>query len=281
MDEHPERITFWTDAIRANQGWIQARNIGFHNMFDHTGSKQMQSTARVRLEKFWIARAWQCGTRLDVSTHQHRLENSGRGSGTGDTLESSGSHSGQGERWRVQSFRDRIDFAHIIERIASDTFGIARVRFVNLVTRNVFAVFAGDTEVFGDGFQTVARHVSSHKIMPPNRIERVEHFPTGEAVTLLAPAPTTGTAHRFERSRIASKLELDVVRFGPSKQEGQVKSEEVVILDHVRVTLSNHLQQGSNHRGFVAVFRSLEDRFKPSRISHRNHEDPAVLRIES
>src|SRR5437763_1245205 len=70
------------------------------------------------------------------------------------------------------------------------------------------------------------------------------------------------------------------MRGGALLQERQIETEEVMVLDHIRVTLANKRAQVGDEARLIFGPRSIEGGRQPATIAYGNHEDTPAMGVK-
>ncbi len=181
VEERPEAVAGRADAIGTHQRGIERGDVGLDHALGDTRREEVEGASGVRAVLDAVAAgAWNRGSRAQIGSHQHRLEDAGGGTGGGQALVAARRHPRKREGRQEQPPREGVDLGHVIERIAPHLLGIAEVRRVDLRAGNVDAGRAGDAEVTSDILEAVAREIARDEIVAADRVERVDELAPGD-----------------------------------------------------------------------------------------------------
>jgi len=184
------------------------------------------------------------------------------------------------EKERIaQEFRERQGFLHIIEVVAFQGFRIMVIGPLDLFASDIGPVLLGQPEVHGGRFQPVTfqfaggdivvlkqeegvHHVSSENIHAGEVNDALRHRETGFPEPGLTAVPAPG--------------QFDAMPAGSGDEVLEIKIEEVVAFEDVRVELGNPFAKGNEHLLFIKL-PAEEDLFVAMVIPEGDGEDAVFL----
>ena len=269
-EQSAERIARRTDAIRAHERRIQARDVGLDDACRNAGGEEVQCGAAVRRAIASSVRG-QRGSCAQIRANEQRVDDARCRAGVGQALVSARRHARERERGAAEHLGQRGDLVDVGGGVAPNAIRIGAIDGVDLIAANQLAIRPSDAKVSRDGLQSVAGKLAGREVVSTHCVERVDELASGRDEPN---APATIVAARNAASRRslsqsadseATQGERHAKRPRSTVDEGQVEAVQVVILDHVRIGGDDRLDEAANEIRLAGVAASASPR-EPSTI---------------
>ncbi len=239
-----------------------------------------------------------------VRAHDQRIEDAGGRPGVRQPLVAPRRHPCQGKGRAAQQPRKPLHLAHVVQSIVAHALGVAHPGGKHLRPRHVLALLRRQTKMACHRFEAVPGQVTRGEVVAPHGVQRVDQLaarrhpaaaalarrriagaafgavhPPGPIATRGGPLPQSRRAGPAQRQRHREQL-------GTPGEEGQVESMQIVVLDHVRVTLADERGKPADQVGLglgalQPAFHDVQRALQSAIVAHGDEKDAVATGMQA
>ena len=181
---------------------------------------------------------------------------------------------------RGEDFRKSPGFPHVVERVFQQGLPVVFPRLRNIRAVHIRAVRRRHAEMLCGIFEIVAFQRAVNRIVEEQQMKGVRHVPAVDVEPRIVDGPFRDAEARGAfrgNGTVPPECELHLVPFCTLLDIRQIKAEDVVPLQNVRITLPHGGDKRLEQFLFRRIFIQTDDFLPAGAVGHGNDDDPVLL----